>query len=141
MRTSILAMAAALAVTLAAPAARANPDIPYYKLNYADYDYTYQWEVDKARRYPFFYWDGQAYCRYRSGWQGAGAYHVGTRYKRGFGWDGGYPWQGPGTAADHDDDKSFADYRADYAQKFEHAGVCGPRRHHRRHGVVLRRKD
>lgn len=147
MRKSIsrLAAAAALAAALAPAFAWAAADIPYYKLNYAKYDYTYQWEVERAKRYASFYWDGTLYCRYRSGWQGPGAYHVGTRWKTRFGWDGGYPWQGPGAPADRDEDdeRSPAQIRADYNRDFRRAGECGPRRHHRRvhHQVVLRRKD
>ncbi len=115
--------------------------MPYYKLNTAKYDYTYQWEEAHARHFASFYWDGKAYCRYRTGWNGPGAYEAGTRRRPGHGWDGGYPWQGPGTPADHDDDQSFAEYQASYAQEFRAGPFCGtPRRHHHRM-VVLRRKD
>ena len=150
MRQILLALAAAGAACLAFSVARAEADIPYYKLNYAKYDTTYETIDAKARRFAFFYWDGAAYCRYRSGWNGPGAYHVGDRRRPGQGWDGGYPWQGPGTPADHDDEKPFAEYQADYSREFGRAAVCGIHvRHHRRvvrhnirrHKVVLRRKD
>lgn len=145
-RNFLLALAASSGMAcFALSAAHAEADIPYYKLNYANYDTTFEAIDAKARKYAFFYWDGAAYCRYRSGWNGPGAYHVGDRRRPGQGWDGGYPWQGPGTPADHDDEPSFAAYQADYAQEFDHTAVCGVhvrqhRRVHRR-AVVLRRKD
>ncbi len=147
MARTILAWAAAAGVAAwaAVSPAQAERDIPYYKLNYAKYDTTYEAIDAKARKLAFFYWDGAAYCRYRSGWNGPGAYHVGDRRRPGRGWDGGYPWQGPGTPADHDDEKSFPEYQAEYARDFGHNAVCGVHvRHHRRivrHTVVLRRKD
>jgi hypothetical protein len=92
-----------------------------------------------------FYWDGKAYCRYRSGWNGPGAYEAGKSLRRGTGWDGGYPWQGPGTPADHEDAQAFAEYKADYAHDFRNADTCGRRisHHYRRHHrmTVLRRMD
>ena len=121
----------------------ANGDYPYWKLNYAAYDTTYA-DIDrKARHLASFRWDASVYCRYRTGWQGAGAYRIGDRFKTRFGWNGGYPWQGPGVPADHDDDGDMGVYRADYARAFGREPVCGPVRHHRRirREVVLRRKD
>lgn len=147
MARTFLAWAAAAGVVAwaAVSPAMAEHDIPYYKLNYAKYDTTYEAIDAKARKLAFFYWGGAAYCRYRSGWNGPGAYHVGDRRRPGLGWDGGYPWQGPGTPADHDDDKPFAEYQAEYARDFGHNAVCGVLvRHHRRvvrRTVVLRRKD
>lgn len=142
-RRFVLALAALAGFTgLSSSGARAAPDIPYYKLNYADYDYTYAWEEKQARHYANFYWDGKLYCRYPTGWNGPGAYHVGDRFRRGQGWDGGYPWQGPGTPADHDDARSFDDYKATYAREFGRGPFCRP--HHRvrrHHPIVLRRKD
>lgn len=145
-RQILLMLTAASGLTLVAlSTARAEADIPYYKLNYARYDTTYEAIDAKARKLAFFYWDGAAYCRYRSGWNGPGAYRVGDRRRVGKGWDGGYPWQGPGTPADHDEDKPFAEYQAEYVREFRHAAVCGVhvRRHRRvvRRTVVLRRKD
>ena len=93
------AWTAALAIVLAgvgASSARAAHDVPYYKLDYRKLDDTYEARDARALRYAFFYWDGKPYCRYRSGWNGPGAYEVGTRLRPGHGWDGGYPWQGPG---------------------------------------------
>lgn len=123
--------------------AHAAADIPYYKLDYNRYDYTYESEEVRARRFAFFRWDDNAYCRYRSGWNGPGAYRIGTRWKRRFGWDGGYPWQGPGTPADHEDDQAFASAGTEYVRDFRGAGECGTRvhRHHRHHSVTLHRKD
>lgn len=143
MRHSLLALAIAAGVVSASPPVRAESDFPYYKLNYANYDTTYEAVDAKARRYAFFYWDGQPYCRYRTGWNGPGAYHVGTRLKRGYGWDGGYPWQGPGVPADHEDDEAYAQAKTDYAREFRRSAVCGVVHRHRRvrHRVVLRRKD
>ena len=145
MRKIVLALTTVAGMACgAASAAHAATDIPYYKLNYNRYDYTYESEQVKARRFAFFRWDDNAYCRYPSGWNGPGAYRIGTRWKRRFGWDGGYPWQGPGTAADHDDDQAFANSSADYVRDFRRAGECGSRvhRHHRRHrSATLRRKD
>ena len=152
LRRLFLALAATTLMTgasvIATPASAispllANGDYPYWKLNYARYDTTYAAIDRKARRFAEFRWDAALYCRYRSGWEGAGAYHLGDRFKTRFGWDGGYPWQGPGVPADHDDDESMAFYRANYAREFGHAPVCGRVRHHRRvrREVVLRRKD
>ncbi len=120
-------------------------DIPYYKLNYRLLDDTYEERDAKARRYASFRWDSVSYCRYPSGWNGPGAYHFGDRHRDGYGWDGGYPWQGPGVEADHEDAEAFAEAKAEYAIAFRHAGECAPHdRHYRRHRyrpVVLRRKD
>lgn len=138
-------VASGLMAGAAVSPAHAERDFPYYKLNYAQFDTTYEAVDAKARKFAFFYWDGRPYCRYRTGWNGPGAYHVGDRRRTGRGWDGGYPWQGPGTPADHDDEKPFAEYQAEYAREFRHAAVCGVHvRHHRRivhRTVVLRRKD
>ena len=145
MRKIVLALALAGLTSGAVPAAHAEADIPYYKLNYHRFDDTYESEDLQARRFAYFRWDGEAYCRYLSGWNGPGAYWVGDRRRPGLGWDGGYPWQGPGTPADHDDDKTFAEYQADYIRDFRHAGECAPprvrHRHRVHHPVVLRRKD
>ena len=121
----------------------ANGDYPYWKLNVARYDTTYAALDRTARHFASFRWDATVYCRYRTGWQGAGAYRVGDRFKSGFGWDGGYPWQGAGAPADHDGEESMAFYRANDAREFGREPVCGPVRHHRRirRDVVLRRKD
>ncbi len=121
----------------------ANGDYPYWKLNYARYDTTYGALDRQARRFPEFKWDSTTYCRYRSGWEGPGAYKVGDRYRRRFGWDAGYSWQGPGVAADHEDEGALAEARADYRHDFGREPVCGAVRHHRRvrREVVLRRKD
>lgn len=144
----ILGLAAcALLAASAVPASATSPllangDYPYWKLDYTRYDTTYAAIDHQARRYPEFKWDSTTYCRYRTGWQGPGAYKVGDRYRTRFGWDGGYPWQGPGVAADHDGDESLAAARVAYRQDFAREPVCGPVRHHRRvrHEVVLRRK-
>ncbi len=143
MRRLVLALTALAGLAgLGSSGAEAASDIPYYTLNYAKYDYTYGWEERQARRFASFYWDAQRYCRYRTGWNGPGAYHVGTRSRRGQGWDGGYPWQGPGTPADHDDEQNFAESQVAYAREFGRGPFCGARRYHRRHhAVVLRRKD
>ena len=68
---------------------------------------------------------------------------MGDRYRRRFGWDAGYSWQGPGVAADHEDEGALAEARADYRHDFGREPVCGAVRHHRRvrREVVLRRKD
>ncbi len=150
LRHRSLALAAATLLAgalLAAPASATSPllangDYPYWKLNYARYDTTYAAVDRQARRFAEFRWDDAIYCRYRTGWQGPGAYHLGTRFKRRFGWDGGYPWQGPGVPEDHDDEETMAFYAANYAREFGREPVCGPVRHHRhRRGVVLRRMD
>ncbi len=145
--TLLLAAAPSGLVLTASPAGATSPllangDYPYWKLNYSAYDTTYAAIDRKARRFASFRWDATVYCRYRTGWQGAGAYKVGDRFKTRFGWDGGYPWQGPGTPEDHDGEESMAFYRANYQREFGHEPVCGPVRHHRRirHEVVLRRK-
>lgn len=128
-----------LAGLAASPALAA--DRPYYRLNYAALDTTYEAVDAQARHYASFYWDGKLYCRYRTGWNGPGAYLIGTRDRPGQGWNGGYPWQGPGTPADHEDDEAFAEAQANYAREFGHSPVCEPRLVHRRaHSVVLRRK-
>lgn len=124
--------------------ARAAPDIPYYKLDYRQLDETYEKSEANARHFVYFYWDGKPYCRYRSGWNGPGAYEVGTRLRRGHGWVGGYPWQGPGQPADHEDAEAYAEALADYPREFP--GTCAPRHHvrryvHRHRTPVLRRKD
>ena len=121
----------------------ANGDYPYWKLDYGRYDTSYAALDRRARRFPEFKWDATTYCRYRAGWEGPGAYKVGDRTHRHFGWDGGYPWQGPGVVADHEDAEALADARVAYRRGFGHAAVCGPVRHHRRihREVVLRRKD
>lgn len=139
------ALAATTLLAAAAPASATSPligngDYPYWKLNYAQYDTTYA-DIDrKARHNASFRWDAEVYCRYRTGWQGAGAYRVGDRFRTRNGWDGGYPWQGPGVAADHDGDESMAVYQAEYAREFGHEPVCGSVRRRIRHEVVLRRK-
>ena len=145
---ALAALSLAAGVLLATPASATSPliangDYPYWKLHVARYDTTYAALDAHARRFASFRWDAALYCRYRTGWQGAGAYHVGDRFRTRFGWDGGYPWQGPGVPADHDDDEPMAFYRANYAQVYGREPVCGPVRHHRhrRHEVVLRRKD
>lgn len=146
MRTFIIGLASA-ACLLGTPAVALEPtvDYPYWKLNYHRFDYTYASEQAKARRFAGFYWDAKFYCRYRSGWNGPGAYEIGTRYRRGRGWDGGYPWQGPGQPADHEDDEAYAEARALYGRTLYHAPVCGTRHVHirirTRHEVVLKRKD
>ena len=121
----------------------ANGDYPYWKLNYAQYDTSYAAVDRKAEHFASFIWDATTYCRYRSGWQGPGVYQVGDRFRTRFGWDGGYPWQGPGVEADHDGDETMAEYRAEYGRRFGREPVCGPVRHRRhiRREVVLRRKD
>jgi hypothetical protein len=150
LRRWILALAASalLAVPAVSPARATSPliangDYPYWKLNYLRYDTTYAALDVQARRFASFRWDNALYCRYRTGWEGPGAYHLGDRLRTRQGWDGGYPWQGPGVAADHDDDESMAFYRANYRREFGREPVCGRvRRHLRRHReVVLRRKD
>ena len=117
--------------------------LPLLKLNTARFDTTYEAVDAQARRYAYFRWDGDAYCRYPTGWQGPGAYHVGDRFKPGQGWDGSYPWQGPGVDADHDGDESMEAYRAEYAHAFGTGPFCATVHHDRRHihRVVLRRKD
>lgn len=143
--SSALAACALLAAS-AAPASATSPllangDYPYWKLNYARYDTTYAALDRQARRFPSFKWDATTYCRYRSGWQGPGAYKIGDRYHRRFGWDAGYPWQGPGVEADHEDAEALADARVQYRRDFGREPVCGPVRHRRVHRViVLRRK-
>ena len=145
LRRLFLALAASTLLGGAASATSpliANGDYPYWKLDYARYDTTYAAVDRQARRFASFRWDAAIYCRYRSGWEGPGSYHVGDRFRTRFGWDGGYPWQGPGVPADHDDEDSMAVYRANYARAFGREPVCGPVRHRRRHPeVVLRRKD
>lgn len=144
LRRFILAWAVLTGCYAVAPSvARAAADIPYYKLDYRRYDDSYPAEDAKARRFAEFRWDGQRYCRYPSGWIGPGAYRVGDRYRRGYGWDAGYPWQGPGTEADHGDAQDFADYAASYAREFRRGPFCATYRHrrYRGHPVVLRRKD
>ena len=138
------ALAATTLLAAVSPASATSPligngDYPYWKLDYAQYDTTYAAIDRKARQHASFRWDAEVYCRYRTGWQGAGAYRVGDRFRTRYGWDGGYPWQGPGVAADHDGDESMAVYQADYVRDFGHEPVCAPVRH-RRHEVVLRRK-
>ncbi|RYB07771.1 hypothetical protein D3272_01180 [Lichenibacterium ramalinae] len=120
----------------------ANGDYPYWKLNYAHYDTTYADIERKAHHLATFRWDAEVYCRYRTGWQGPGAYRIGDRFRTRAGWDGGYPWQGPGVPADHDGDEAMNVYRADYAREFGREPVCAPVRHYRhiRREVVLRRK-
>ncbi len=148
MRHWFSALAATTLLVAASPASATSPllangDYPYWKLNYAHYDTTYA-EIDrKARRQASFRWDAAVYCRYRTGWQGAGAYRIGDRFRTRYGWDGGYPWQGPGVEADHDGEEPMAVYRAEYARAFGRAPVCGTVRHRRviRREVVLRRKD
>lgn len=138
---STLLLAAASPASATSPLL-ANGDSPYWKLNYAHYDTTYAAIDVKARRFASFRWDATVYCRYRTGWQGAGAYKIGDRFKTRFGWDGGYPWQGPGVPEDHDDDDTMAFYRANYLREFGREPVCGPVRHRRHHrAIVLRRKD
>jgi hypothetical protein len=137
--TARLIAAAWLGGAAAAPAMAA--DYPYYRLNYATLDTTYEALDAQARRHVEFYWDGKLYCRYRVGWNGPGAYLVGTQNRPGFGWNGGYPWQGPGTPADHEDDQAFAEAQADYAREFGRSPTCDERPLRRRaHPVVLRRK-
>ena len=143
-RIRIVAWAAAaawMAVSAASPARAV--DYPYYRLNYAAYDTTYEAVDAQARRLAYFYWDGKAHCRYRTGWNGPGAYEVGTRDRPGYGWEGGYDWQGPGTPADHGNGEDFAAIQADYHREFGNAAVCEPPRVRYRlhHSVVLRRKD
>ena len=141
-RNVVWALAAGcLATGVALPGKAA--DAPYYRFYYPALDTTYERIDAQARRYASFYWDGKYYCRYRSGWNGPGAYEAGTRRRPQHGWDGGYPWQGPGTPADHEDAEDFAAARVAYAREFGHEPVCGPYRHHRRpyRGVVLRRMD
>ncbi len=142
MRKSILALTVLAAAAGGGSVARAQGDAPYYKLNYARFDTTYESVDAQARHYVAFTWDGKSYCRYRAGWNGPGVYAAGMATRRGYGWEGGYPWQGPGTPADHDDDEDFAASQAEYAADFRSAGACGPRlRRHRHHRVVLHRKD
>ncbi len=149
MRQWILALAAsALLAAPASPASATSPliangDYPYWKLNTAQFDTTYEAIDAQARRYASFRWDGDSYCRYPTGWQGPGAYHVGDRFKPGQGWDGSYPWQGPGVEADHDGDESMDAYRAEYAHAFGRGPFCATVHHtrHHMHRVVLRRKD
>lgn len=144
-RGAVLALLAALSLG-ATPASATSPsigngDYPYWKLDYARYDTTYAAIDAKAHRLASFRWDDSVYCRYRTGWRGPGAYRLGDRFKRRFGWDGGYPWQGPGVAQDHDDDEPMAFHRANYRREFGREPVCGPVRRHRHRGIVLRRKD
>ena len=144
MRIRIVASAAAAGLMLAGALTSARAaDSPYYRLNYANYDTTYEAVDAKARTLPSFYWDGKRYCRYRTAWNGPGAYEIGTRDRPGLGWDGGYPWQGPGTPEDHDDAADYAESQAAYAAVFGREPVCEPHVHYRRHrsAVVLRRKD
>ena len=135
-------LAASAAPACATSPLIANGDYPYWKLNYARLDTTYGAIDRRARRHAEFKWDATTYCRYRSGWQGPGAYKIGDRYRRRFGWDAGYSWQGPGVPEDHDGEETMAAYLADYRRDFGREPVCGPVRHHRRirHEVVLRRK-
>ena len=142
------ALAASTLLLAASPAVATSPllangDYPYWNLDYAKLDTTYEAIDRKARKNAAFRWDASLYCRYRTGWQGAGAYRLGDRFKTRYGWDGGYPWQGPGRPEDHDGDEPMAVYRADYQRGYGHAPVCGAVRHHRhiRREVVLRRKD
>ncbi|MGI3901300.1 MAG: hypothetical protein ACRYGP_00550 [Janthinobacterium lividum] len=148
MRHWFRALAASTLLLAASPAVATSPllangDSPYWNLNYAKLDTTYEAIDRKARKNAAFRWDASLYCRYRTGWQGAGAYRLGDRFKTRYGWDGGYPWQGPGRAEDHDGDEPMADYRAEYQRGYGHAPVCGAVRHYRhiRREVVLRRKD
>ena len=135
-------LAAAAAPASATSPLLANGDYPYWKLNYARYDTTYAAIDHRARRFAEFKWDATTYCRYRSGWEGPGAYKVGDRDRRRFGWDAGYPWQGPGVEADHDDAGALAEARVQYRRDFGREPVCGSvRRRHIRREVVLRRKD
>ena len=56
-RQILLRLAAASGMAWAAlSTARAEADIPYYKLNYAKYDTTYEAIDAKARKLAFFYW-------------------------------------------------------------------------------------
>ena len=134
-------LAAAAAPALATSPLLANGDYPYWKLNYARYDTTYAAIDDQARRYAEFRWDAALYCRYPTGWQGPGAYHLGDRFRTRQGWDAGYPWQGPGVPADHDGEEPMAFYRANYARIYKGKPMCGPVRRRIRHEIVLRRKD
>lgn len=141
------ALAATLLLAATAPASATSPliangDYPYWKLDYARYDTTYAAVDAKAHRFASFRWDAEVYCRYRTGWQGPGAYRLGDRFRTRYGWDGGYPWQGPGMPADHDGDETMAAYQADYVRAFGREPVCEPVRHHRRirREIVLRRK-
>ena len=145
--SAALATAALLATAAASPASATSPlvangDYPYWKLNTAQYDTTYEAIDAQARHYAYFRWDGDAYCRYPTGWQGPGAYHVGDRLKPGQGWDAAYPWQGPGVEADHDGAESPQAYQAEYAHAFGTGPFCEVHRaRYHRHRVVLRRKD
>ncbi len=145
MRRWIPALAASallfgIAPALATSPLIANGDYPYWKLNYRNYDTTYAALDVEARRFAAFRWDNGTYCRYRTGWQGPGAYLMGDRFRTRHGWNGGYTWQGPGVEADHDGEESMAFYRANYAREFGREPVCGPVRRHRHREVVLRRK-
>ena len=134
-------LAASAAPASATSPLLANGGYPYWKLNYARYDTTYAAIDRQARRFPEFQWDATAYCRYRSGWEGPGAYKIGDRFRRRFGWDAGYPWQGPGVEADHDDAEALAEARVQYRREFGREPVCGIRHRRVRHEIVLRRKD
>lgn len=46
--------------------------------------------VDKAQ----FVYRGRRHCWYPSGWQGAGWYRCGYRWRRGYGWGGPRGWLG-----------------------------------------------
>ena len=135
-------LAASAAPAFATSPLLANGDYPYWKLDYARYDTTYGALDRQARRYPEFKWDATTYCRYRSGWEGPGAYKIGDRTRRRFGWDAGYEWQGPGVVADHEDEGALAEARMAYHRDFGREPVCGGVRHRRRirHEAVLRRK-
>jgi hypothetical protein len=41
-----------------------------------------------------FFFGGQNYCWYDSGWRGPGFYWCGYAWRRGYGWGGGYGWHG-----------------------------------------------
>lgn len=43
-----------------------------------------------------YVWGGRNYCWYGDGWHGPGYYWCGYRYRRGFGWGGGFGWHGWG---------------------------------------------
>ncbi len=43
-----------------------------------------------------YFWGGRNYCFYGDGWHGPGYYWCGYRYRRGYGWGGGYGWHGWG---------------------------------------------
>jgi hypothetical protein len=44
----------------------------------------------------FYAWGGRNYCWYPDGWHGPGYYWCGYRYRRGYGWGGGFGWHGWG---------------------------------------------